>query len=169
MPTVRSRSSTPGWNVNARLLKGKANFWYNVCRQAGCPTSGVLFQIKRSAKSRYKYEVRHLRWREQFIRREKMAAALVSGNSRSFWQQVHRVNKPKLSTPVMSVDGISGADNISWLFSTKLSADDLTRFLVSVKCFKSDGSAVLSDHFIQALPAIRGFIAMLFTAILRHR
>lgn len=86
------------------------------------------------------------------------------------------------------MDGISGADNISQLFSIKLeailnsqdasdrdtllsslsaslSADDLTRFLVSLKCFKSDGSA---HRFIHALPAIRGFIAMLFTAILRH-
>ena len=64
--------------------------------------------VKRSAKSRFKYEVRSLRQREQFIRREKTAAALA--NSNSFWQQVHRVNKSKSSTPATSVDGISGND-----------------------------------------------------------
>ena len=34
-----------------------------------------------------------------------MAAALA--NSKSFWQQVHRVNKSKSSTPATSVDYIS--------------------------------------------------------------
>ena len=74
------------------FLCEKANLWHNVWGQAGSPSSGVLHQIKRFAKSRYKYEVRHLRCREQFIRREKMAAALASFDSKSFWQQVHRVN-----------------------------------------------------------------------------
>jgi len=46
-------------------------------------TSGVLHCIKRNAKSRYKYEVRCLKRHEQFIRHQKMAAALPS-NSRSF-------------------------------------------------------------------------------------
>ena len=76
--------------------------------------------FKRFGKSRYKYEVRRLRRREQFIRREKMAAALASVDSKSFWQQVHWVNKSKSCTPASSVDGVSGADHISHLFSTKL-------------------------------------------------
>ena len=50
-----------------------------------------------------------------------MAAALASADSKSFWQQVHRVNKSKSSIPASSVDGVSGADHISHLFSTKLS------------------------------------------------
>ena len=50
-----------------------------------------------------------------------MAAALASVDSKSFWQQVHRVNKSKSCTPASSVDGVSGADPcISHLFSTKL-------------------------------------------------
>ena len=49
-----------------------------------------------------------------------MAAALASADSKSFWQQVHRVNKSKSSIPASSVDGVSGADHISHLFSTKL-------------------------------------------------
>lgn len=64
--------------------------------------------VNKSAKSRFKYEVRSLRQREQFIRREKTAAALA--NSKSFWQQVHWVKKSKSSTPATSVDGISGND-----------------------------------------------------------
>ena len=145
------------------------------------------YQIKRFAKSRYKYEVRRLRRREQFIRREKMAAALASVDSKSFWQQVHRVNKSKSCTPASSVDGVAGADHISHLFSTKLrgilnsqdacgrdvsllsslssslSVDDLVGISISEECVDFRG-----DQLIHALPAIRSFASLLFTAILRH-
>ena len=72
----------------------------------------------------------------------------------------------------------SDHDTLLSSLSASLSAHDLTRFLVSAECVedtfahlkrgKSDGSAVLYDHFIHALSAIGGFITMLFTAILRH-
>ena len=100
MPTVCQSSSVPGWNTAACLYKEKANFWHAVWKQAGSPTSGVLHQIKKSSRSRYKYEVRHLRRHEEFIGREKMAAALASSNSKSFWQQVHRVSQISLLLPL---------------------------------------------------------------------
>ena len=73
-----------------------------------------------SSRSRYKYEVRRLRRREEFIRREKMAATLASSNSKSFWQQVHHVNKSNKPPPASFVDGVSGSNHISQLFSSKL-------------------------------------------------
>ena len=61
------------------LLTGKmvlvnsetTNFWHKVWLEAGSPSSGVLFHIKRRAKSRYKYAVRRLKRRHHFILREK--------------------------------------------------------------------------------------------------
>ena len=37
-----------------------------------------------------------------------------------------------------------------------------------LKPHKADGTSLLSDHLIFALPAIEGFVAKLFTCILRH-
>ena len=37
-----------------------------------------------------------------------------------FWQQVHRVNKSNKPPPVSSVDGVSGSNHISQLFSFNL-------------------------------------------------
>lgn len=89
LPEVhQSSAAIPGWNAKARQLKEKANFWHILWRQSGCLSSGVLHQIKTSARSRYRCEVRRLKRREQFIRHEKMAAAIASSNSKSFWQQV---------------------------------------------------------------------------------
>ena len=101
--------------------------------KAGCPSAGVLHQIKRAAKSRYKYEVRRLTCRAQYIRREKMAAALASHNSNSFWHQVHCVNHSKRTSPVSAVDGVSGAQSISQLFFAKLHG-----ILKSRDCFEHD-------------------------------
>ena len=80
----------------------------------------MLHQLKRTAKSRYKYEVRRLKHHEQYIRHKKMAAALASSNSQNIWHQVHCVNQSKKSSPLTSVDGVSGAPRISQLFSAKL-------------------------------------------------
>ena len=61
-----------------------------------------------------------------------MAAALASSNSKSFWQQVHRVNKSHKPLPVSSVDGISGSYHISQLFSFKL--ERLSNSQPSTRC-----------------------------------
>jgi hypothetical protein len=129
-----------------------------------------------------------------------MASALASSNSKRFWQQVNYVNKPKKSSLVSSVDGVSGSHNISHLFSEKLrgtlnshdscnldalrssllsslSAQDIEDVCITEECVaeafsrlkfgKSDGTALLSDHLIHALPAVCSSIASLFTAILK--
>ena len=44
-------------------FKLKADFWYWVWTEAGSPKSGVLF--KKHAKSRYKYQIRKLKRREE--------------------------------------------------------------------------------------------------------
>ena len=64
------RSPLSGWNVAAQYLKQSAHFWHKVC---GCPTSGILIQIKKNSKRRFKYEVRRLRRRQSHIRHEKLA------------------------------------------------------------------------------------------------
>ena len=57
----------PDWNDLARKLRDKSVFWHKVWVEAGCPSSGVLFAIKHSTKSRFKYEVRHLKCRKDSL------------------------------------------------------------------------------------------------------
>ena len=99
LPKLRASSSCVlGWNRAARILKDKANFWFNVWKSTGSPSSGVLFQIK---KSRYKYEVRRLRRRELHIRWDRLALALATSRSRDFWLEVKRTTKPKRSNVLL--------------------------------------------------------------------
>ena len=83
--------------------------------------AGVITQIKKAAKSRFKYEVPRLKRRQLHIRRRKMAEAFASHNSRNFWSEVKKVNKKsKGQVCVSSIDGVSGDLSISNLWATKL-------------------------------------------------
>ena len=52
-----SISSTPrrlaGWNDGPSELRRETNFWHKVWEEAGCPSSGVLFNVKKNAKSKW--------------------------------------------------------------------------------------------------------------------
>ena len=63
-------------------FKDCAHFWYKVWVEAGCPVSDVVFQIKKSVKSIYKYEVRHLKHRQDILLQKKLAQ-LFSGKNKT--------------------------------------------------------------------------------------
>ena len=119
--TTRSLS---GWNNGAHFLKQSANFWHKVWNECGCPTSGVLFQIKKASKSRFKYEVRRLRRRQCHIRRENLADALVHSHPQEFWRQVKKITKSSKgvcsSSLSNTVDGSCDHGEIANIFSCNI-------------------------------------------------
>ena len=123
---IPSRSSSHsqrlvGWKDGAHSLKEAANFWHKVWVEAGYPSSGVLFQIKKLCKRRYKYEVLRLIRKQQHLLRQKLARSFSSKKSRDFWATVRSVNGSKSnSNHVPVVDGVCGDDNIANLFASKL-------------------------------------------------
>ena len=117
---ARQRREISGWSDSAGILKSIANFWHRVWKEAGCPCSGVLFEIKCHSRSHFKYKVRRLKRREKHIRRKKLADALSSRDSNAFWSQVRQINSNKSPSSSPVVDSVCGADNTSNLFSAKL-------------------------------------------------
>ena len=109
-----------GWNHGPKQLKKQANFWYKVWLNAGCPSNGVLQQIKRKTKLRFKYAVRSIKRRQDHIKRAQLADSLHHRDSRVFWSRVRQISKPKTSKVSSVVDGVCGDDNISELWASKL-------------------------------------------------
>ena len=145
--------------IHAHQFKEMANFWNDLWHGAGCPPRGVLHQIKRSAKSRYRYEVRRLLRREHFIRREKLAASIiiVSSDPERFWKLVHRTNIylsqllqvlllmgcvvlikfhncSLLNYRIFSTHRTQSRDSMLSSLSATLSATDLNGVIVSEEC-----------------------------------
>jgi len=59
VPRIQSNSLRPFWNSELDDLKNKSIFWHHVWKDAGCPASGWLHNIKSSCKFKYKLAVRH--------------------------------------------------------------------------------------------------------------
>ena len=118
------RSPLSGWNFAAQHLKPSAHFCHKVWTECGCPTSGVLIQIKKKSKRRFKYEVRRLRRRQSHIRCEKLASAHLHSSQQEFWKLVKTISKFSRGTSTSStsniVDGCCDDGAISNIFSSKL-------------------------------------------------
>jgi hypothetical protein len=172
---VSSTRKLVGWNDAARMHKTTANFWFRIWEDAGCPSSGVLFQIKKNTKRRYKYEVRRLKRRQKFLLQRKLANLFAKKNKKSFWCQVKRLNCSS-STLAPVVDGLTGTKNIANLFASNLervfntyspsphssvysssmsvsdlcevqfSEDDVLEAVSQLKPNKSDADGLFSEH-----------------------
>ena len=57
---------------------------------------GVLAEIKKHTKSRYKYAIRRVKRSRETIICEKVAASLSTNNSGDFWSQLKCVKQTKL-------------------------------------------------------------------------
>ena len=89
------------------------------------PDSGIsygVFEIKKSAKKRYKYQVRQLRRQREHFQRERMGTALPQSRHRDFWKEVRKLTKASKGqqTNVPVIDGVANDEEISKLFSFKL-------------------------------------------------
>jgi len=82
----------------------------------------VLFQIKRNAKRRFKYEVRRLKRRREHIIRDNIGNALSHSRHKDFWKEVRKLSRStrgsRSNAPV--IDGLSDPLDISHAFSSKL-------------------------------------------------
>ena len=71
-----------GWSEKAKPIRENSVLWSKIWHEAVCPSTGVLFQLKKHAKARYKYAIRRLKRKQDQLRSRKMAEAFVSDNSR---------------------------------------------------------------------------------------
>ena len=196
-----SRSSSSrilvGWKDKCGKLKEDANFWYKVWVQAGRPSSGALFNIKRNAKRNYKSSVRRLQRRQQYLLRNKLARSFAEKRNDNFWSKVKQLT----TTHASVVDGISGPSNIANVFATNVRSllnthspsvrdslqhsiqsslsttqlqdivvteDDVVQAIHLLKEGKSDSQNLFSEHLKYACPVIAVYLACFFTACFRH-
>ena len=155
------------WKDGVQSLKQAANFWYKVWKEAGYPTSGVLFQIKKHTKSRFKYEVRRRKRRHRPLVRSKLASTFSIKRSNNFWSVVHSLNKSRSKNyRVPIVDSVSGESDIANLFASKLSsrlnthpglsADDLHSFDTSLLLeYQLSEVKVSTDDVLSAIESLK--------------
>ena len=95
--SIPSISSTPrrlaGWNDSPSELRRETNFWHKVWEEAGCPSSVVLFNIKKNAESRYRYAVSRIKRRQNHLVRNKLTQSFTKKRKNNFWSVVKGLAK----------------------------------------------------------------------------
>ena len=113
-----------GWSSNSTSrLKKESILWNHIWQDCGCPSSGVVFQLKRKTKNRYKHEVRRLQRRQVHLKRERVGLALSEANSRDFWREIQQMKKASTGSTRnrKTINGFSSDNDIANTFSQKLS------------------------------------------------
>ena len=198
-PRYSKRSKVhPGWNDSVRILRSKALLWNRIWSECGCPINGVLSQIRKKAKSRYKYAVRSAKRRKDSIISKKITSALSTKQNRLFWQEVKRLKRSKATKRSRSpiVDGFTDSSDVTDNFRSKLSrilnsvdedvaslsflqevnypvnlsidTNTVSESLARLKTGKNDCTQLSSYHLLLASPVIDSFLAKFFTVIIRH-
>ena len=124
-PISTSHRRLVGWNQSVTRLKQSSVFWYKIWEEAGCPCSGVLSQIKKSSKRRYKYAVRRLLRRQNALLQKKLAKSFARNKKSSFWSDVRKLkNSSHPVSPV--VDGVAGSKTLLMFLPPRLRVFSIT-------------------------------------------
>lgn len=108
----------PGWTDYVQSKKQECIYWHSIWKDAGSPRSGVLCNIRNSTRAKYHYAIRYVKNNRDVIVNNRMANNLLNNNTKSFWNDVKRVNYGKTKLPC-NVDGQCGDENISSMFAEK--------------------------------------------------
>ena len=115
------KRKVPNWNARVQELKDKALLWHRIWKDNGCPTHGLLFDIRKSTRKKYHSEIRKLEKDEAKIQASKMADALHNNTHRDLWTEVRKVKASRNLQQVRVVDDRTDAD-ICALFADKYQA-----------------------------------------------
>lgn len=117
IPTTRKRVIA-GWKDHAEPVRNEAIFWHNLWVECGRPINGVVADIRRRTRAKYKQVVKYLKRCQKNIVADKMATSLQNSVRRDFWSEVKRQSGNKHSC-VNSIDGHNGVDDVSQVFASK--------------------------------------------------
>ena len=110
-----------GWKDSCQDLKNEADFWYRVWEEAGRPSSGALFNIRKSTKRQYKASVCRIKRRKDYLVREKLAKSFSERRKTCFWSAVKKLRHQSIFR-VSIVDGVTAPSDLANLFASNLSS-----------------------------------------------
>ena len=113
------RRKVAGWSEFVKPELAASQWWYKLWREAGSPSAGVLFQLKKRAHRRYKYAVRRVRRRAEHIKCDRLAEAMLNDPNRGFWSEARRFFSKRSVSSAPVVDGVAGVDDIARLWGDR--------------------------------------------------
>jgi hypothetical protein len=115
---ILEKKALAGWNEVVEPVRNEAMFWHGIWMDNGRPRQGIIADIRRRTRAKYKHAVKALKREQDTQISQKMATSLQSQNKRDFWKEVKRIGG-KFQSVVNVIDDEYGNDNISNAFADK--------------------------------------------------
>ena len=107
-----------GWNERVRPLKDDAIFWHKLWIDNGRPTAGIIFDIRKSTRYKYKKAIKSLKHEQANLKSQKMAESFMSNNKRNIWAETRKVFGKTNNVPGM-IDGFQSDQDICDTFAKR--------------------------------------------------
>ena len=81
------------------VLHDAARDAYLLWKHSGKPRQGVVYDIMKQARSKFKYALRVCKCNRNSIISDKIAESMYAKNDRDFWREIHNYSNSKLRLP----------------------------------------------------------------------
>ena len=106
------RTFKPGWNDQVKELHEADREAYLLWKHSGKPRQGVVYDIMKQSRSRFKHGLRMCKTNKNSIIADKIAKTTCEKNDRAFWREIQNSLNSKIKLPNV-VGNAQGNDNIS--------------------------------------------------------
>ena len=132
LPRSNPSAQKSFWNEDLSRLKRESIDAYNLWENAGKPSSGVLFDLKKSAHYRYKIYLRRCQKEQQTEKSDLMHEHLLDTNYKQFWKSWKSLHGSAFNNPIR-IDGHFKDEDVANCFAdsfeTVYKSNDTTRVL----------------------------------------
>ncbi len=92
---VNGKKGIPGWNEYVRPYKDKSIFWHGIWKNAGCPASGQLADLRRFSRSKYHWAIKQAKRNADEILKKNTAVTLRNKSFKDFWKIIKKNERKK--------------------------------------------------------------------------
>ncbi len=92
----------PGWNEYVRPYKDKSLFWHEIWKNAGCPASGQLADLRKFSRSKYHWAIKQSKRNVDEILNRNTAVTLRYKSFKDFWKIIKKMKGKNMCSSVIT-------------------------------------------------------------------
>ena len=112
---IGKQCGIPGWNDLVKDVHAAARDAYLLWKDSGKPRQGVIYDLMKQTRSKFKYALRVCKGNKNSIISDKIAEAMCAKNDRTFWREIKNSSNSKIKLSNV-VGNAQGSDNISGMW-----------------------------------------------------
>ena len=147
LPRVNPSIQRSFWSEELSVLKDESINSTNEWKEAGCPSSGPIYDLKKDCHYRYKKEIRKCKREDEKRQNDALFDDLMGRDTNAFWKKwnsINRIGDPLVTRIEGETDPVNIADTFSRYFESVYGGHDTPEHLA----MKNDFHDTFENYFI---------------------